>query len=317
MPEKPRLVVVGSTNTDLVVAVPRIPSPGETVLGGAMETLPGGKGANQAVAAARLGADVTFVARIGDDDFGRSARAGLLRDGIDTRFVGVTPGVASGVALIAVREETGENAIVVAPGANACLSPDDVDAAAAAFDRADAVVVSLEVPLEAVARAADAGHARRIPVILNPAPARRLPPDLLGKVSVLTPNETEAVQILGADPDGRDDEDPGRLGDINALATGLLGLGVDAAVVTLGARGAAIVTPDGVEFAPGVPVRAVDTVAAGDCFTAAVAVEFARGVSLRNAVRFANAAAALSVTRRGAQPSLPTRAEVEALLARS
>lgn len=300
---KPRIVVVGSTNTDLVVGVPRIPAPGETVLGGAMQTLPGGKGANQAVAAARLGGAVTFVARVGDDAFGENAIAGFQRDGIDTQFVLRTPGVASGVALIAVSEETGENAIVVSPGANAHLSPDDVDAAVSAWDAAQAVVISLEIPLETVQRAVEAGHARRVPVILNPAPARRLPPGLLGQVTLLTPNETEARQVLG------------RKDDFESLAelAELLDLGLDAAIVTLGANGSVTVTPDGIEHLPGLSVAAVDTTAAGDCFTGALAVEFASGRSLRDAVAFANAAAALSVTRRGAQPALPTRAEVEAL----
>ena len=300
----PRVVVVGSTNTDLVVSVPHIPAPGETVLGGAMETVAGGKGANQAVAAARLGGRVTFVARVGDDAFGRNAVAGFARENIDTRHVSVTPGVASGVALIAVREETGENAIVVAPGANAHLSPEDIDGAAPAFDQAEAVVVSLEIPQETVERAVEAAHARGLAVILNPAPARRLPPELLARVTVLTPNETEARQILGRSEDAD---------DVQTLAAELLTLGVGAAVITLGAAGALIATPDGIEHVPTRAVRAVDTTAAGDCFTGAVAVEFSGGRSLRDAVRFANAAAALSVTRPGAQPALPTRSEVEAV----
>lgn len=301
----PRIVVVGSTNTDLVVGVPRLPAPGETVLGGDLETLAGGKGANQAVAAARLGGAVAFVARVGDDAFGARARQGFAAEGIDTRFVTTTPGVPSGVALIAVREETGENLILVAPGANARLSPEDVDAAVAAFDAAQAVVVSLEIPLETVERAVEAGYARRIPVILNPAPARRLPPDLLERVAVLTPNETEARQLLGSS----------ETDDLADLPTRLLALGVDAVVITLGSSGALAATPDGIEHLPSITVQAVDTVAAGDCFTGALAVELASGRSLRDAVRFANAAAALSVTRRGAQSALPTRAEVERFIA--
>ena len=301
MSDRPRIVVVGSTNTDLVVSVPHIPAPGETVLGGAMQMVAGGKGANQAVAAARLGGEVTFVARVGDDAFGAKALSGFRRDDIDTTYVSVTPGIASGVALIPVSTVTGENAIVVAPGANACLSPEDVDAAAPAFDAAQAIVVSLEIPLETVARAVAAGHARRIPVILNPAPARRLPAQLLSQVSILTPNETETRQALGSESDGR---------EVMELAAELLGLGVDIAVITLGAGGALVVTPDGIDHIAAFPVRAVDTVGAGDCFTGALAVEFASGRSLRDAVRFANAAAALKVTRPGAQPGIPTRAEV-------
>jgi ribokinase len=300
MPSPPHIVVVGSTNTDLVVTVPHIPAPGETILGGALQTVAGGKGANQAVAAARLGARVTFIARVGDDSFGQSALEGFRREGIDTTYVGVTPGVASGVALIPVSEETGENAIVVAPGANAYLTEADVGAAATAFDSADAVVISLEVPLEAVSSAVEMGAARRIPVFLNPAPARSLPPDLLTRVTVLTPNETEAMQLLGTTASA----------DADTIATHLLDLGIDIAVMTIGAAGAVVATPDGVETVAGIRVRAIDTVAAGDCFTGALAVEFASGRSLRDAVAFANAAAALKVTRPGAQPGLPTRAEV-------
>lgn len=299
---RPLIVVVGSTNTDLVTRVPRIPAPGETVLGGDLEIVAGGKGANQAVACARLGGDVVFVARVGDDAFGKNALDGFRREGLNVSHVSVTPGAPSGVALISVSETTGENAIVVAPGANARLSPNDVDDAAGTFDNARALVVSLEVPLETVARAVEAGNARKIPVILNPAPARVLPPDLLAKVSVLTPNESEARLLCGRSDD---------FSSLDELAA-LLDLGVQTAVVTLGARGAALVTPDGIEHVPGLLVTAVDTVAAGDCFTGALVVEIARGRPLRDAARFACAAAALSVTRNGAQPGLPTRQEVEA-----
>lgn len=305
-----RIVVVGSANTDLVVGVPHIPAPGETVLGGALQTVPGGKGANQAVAAARLGAQVTFVARVGSDAYGTAAIEGFQREGMDASYVTRTPGVASGVALISVREDTGENAIVVAPGANGFLSPEDVEEAAAAFDAASAVVLSLEVPLETIARAAQMGRERRIPVILNPAPGRRLPPDLLAMVTVLTPNETEARQVLGEEGEQQRDD------DLHRIAGELLMAGVDTAVITLGAAGALLATPDGIEQVATYPVQAVDTVAAGDCFTGALSVEFASGRSLRDAVRFANAAAALSVTRRGAQPSMPTRDEVTEFRAR-
>ncbi len=302
MPNAPRIVVVGSTNTDLVATVPHLPFPGETVLGGALQTVAGGKGANQAVAAARLGGQVTFIARIGDDAFGTVSLEGFRRDGIDTRFVSVTPGIPSGVALISVNETTGENTIVVAPGANAYLSPEDVDAAAEAFDGADAIVLSLEVPLETITRAAAMGKERRIPVLLNPAPARTLSPELLANIDLLTPNETEAAFFAG---------ETGEKEDVEALAAQLMTLGIGAAVVTVGSAGALLATPDGIEHIPGIPVQAVDTVAAGDTFTGALAVEIAAGRSYRDAVRFANAAAALKVTRRGAQPGIPTRGEVE------
>jgi len=308
-PQAPRIVVVGSTNTDLVVSVAHIPAPGETVLGGTLQITPGGKGANQAVAAARLGGTVTFIARVGDDDFGRRSLAGFAEDEIDTAFVTMTPGVASGVALISVAETAGENSIVVAPGANARLSPADIDAAAAAFDAAAVVVLSLEVPLDTVIRAAELASARRVPIVLNPAPARALPARLLSMVTLLTPNETEARQIAGA---GRPNADV----DVETIGAELLATGVETAVITLGALGSLIVTPDGTEYASSVRVKAVDTVAAGDCFTGALAVEIAAGRSLRDAVRFASAAAAVKVTRHGAQAGIPHRADVEALLGR-
>jgi ribokinase len=282
---------------------PHIPGPGETVLGGAFSIVAGGKGANQAVAAARLGGKVTFIARVGDDTFGSQSVAGFKADGIDTTYVSVTPGVPSGVALIAVSETSGENSIVVAPGANALLSPEDIEAAEAAFDTAQAIVLSLEVPLETIQRAVTMGAARQIPVILNPAPARALPSRLLASISVLTPNETEARQIAGM---GAANEEA----NLETIAAELLHSGIDAAVITLGSAGSLIVTPDGLEQAPSFPVKAVDTVGAGDCFTGALAVELASGRSLRDAVRFASAAAALKVTRAGAQPGMPTRAEV-------
>ena len=304
----PRIVVVGSTNTDLVARVPRIPRPGETILSGAnLQTIGGGKGANQAVACARLGASVTFVARVGDDSFGQAARAALEREQISTEFLQSTPSVASGVALIAVDETTGQNAIVVVPGANAFLSPEDVEAAAPAFDTAQAIVISLEIPIKAAQKAAEMGAARKIPVILNPAPAQKLPDDLLVHTAILTPNETEAAQIAETDAP---------MDDMESLATHLLTTGVGAVVLTLGAVGCVLATPDGVEIVPAPPVRATDTTAAGDCFTGALASEIARGKSLRDAVVFGQYAAALSVTRSGAQNSLPTRTEVEAFLKR-
>lgn len=291
MNPRPCLVVVGSANTDLVVSVAQLPGPGQTVLGGALQTIPGGKGANQAVAAARLGGEVRFIARLGDDPYGALAREGFAREGLDTRFVLTTTGVASGVALIAVDEKTGENCIVVAPGANACLSAADIAAASAAFEGAAAVVVSLEIPDDAVTAAIEAGHARGIPVILNPAPARALPRALLQKVTVLTPNQSELAALGGSDA--------------------LLSSGVAVLVTTLGAEGARLERlGEAPQLFPAPRVLAVDTVAAGDCFTGALAVELARGATLPEAIHFACAAAALKVTRPGAQPGLPYRAEV-------
>ena len=288
---RPKIVVVGSSNTDLVVSVPQIPAPGQTVLGGALQTVAGGKGANQAVAAARLGGAVCFIARIGDDAYGTAARASFEHEGLDTRFVFTTPGVASGVALIAVDATTGENSIVVAPGANACLSATDIAAASAAFDEAKIIVISLEIPDEAVFAAVEAGFSRGIPVLLNPAPARALPPEILRKLSVLTPNQSECEQLGGS--------------------AALLASGVQMLITTLGAEGAQLeqlgASP---QRFPSPTVIAVDTVAAGDCFTGALAVELARGESLDRAIAFACAAAAVKVTRAGAQPGLPYREEI-------
>ncbi|WP_309707554.1 ribokinase [Armatimonas sp.] len=289
--KRPKIVVVGSSNTDLVVSVPQIPAPGQTVLGGALQTVAGGKGANQAVAAARLGGDVCLIARVGDDAYGTVARANFEHEGLDTRFVFVTAGVASGVALIAVDQTTGENSIVVAPGANACLRAADIAAASAAFEEAKMVVVSLEIPDEAVFAAVEAGFSRGIPVLLNPAPARALPREILEKLTILTPNQTECEQLGGSE----------------ALLAG----GVKTLITTLGASGVHLEQlGKSPQRFPAPSVIPVDTVAAGDCFTGALAVELARGEPLDRAIGFACAAAAVKVTRPGAQSGLPYRGQV-------
>jgi ribokinase len=289
-----RIVVVGSSNTDLVVGVPHIPAPGETVLGGDLQTVAGGKGANQAVACARLGGAVTFICRLGDDAYGERARVGFIAEGIDTRFVFTTPNTPSGVALIAV-SASGENAIVVAPGANVHLSKTDIHAAEAAFVGADMVVISLEIPDDAVRASIEIAHRNNIPILLNPAPARLLPADLLFKITWLTPNETEA--------------------DFYGGPESLLNSGVATVVLTQGANGCTVFAEAGTPIHyPAFSVTPIDTVAAGDCFTGALAVELARKQPLSDAIRFASAAASLKVTRHGAQPGLPIRAEVEAFL---
>ena len=300
-----RVLVAGSANTDMVVRVPRIPRPGETVLGGAFAMAAGGKGANQAVAAARAGARVTFVARVGDDLFGRQALEGFAGDGIETRFVRATPGAATGIALITV-DERGENSISVASGANALLAAGDIEAAAEAFGAADIVLLQLESPLGTVEAAARAAKERGVPVVLNPAPARELGDALLSLVSVLTPNEHEAELLTGV---AVRDEAGAR-----EAARRLRARGPATVVVTLGERG---VYASSEAFEGGVPafrVDPVDTTAAGDVFNGALAVALAEKRPLPDALRFAQAAAAVSVTRPGAQPSAPTRAEIEALL---
>lgn len=289
-----RIIVVGSTNTDLVVNVPRFPAPGETVLGSDLRQVAGGKGANQAVAAARLGGDVAFIARVGDDDHGRQTLLNLQQEGIDSTHVQVTPGVASGVALISIQPETGENSIVVAPGANACLTPADVLAAERLFSQGSVVVVSLEIPPPTVYAAIELGKRHGCIVILNPAPAQVQQNPLLAMVDVITPNEQEATILGGTEK--------------------LLAAGVDRVVTTLGARGARIDSRDSTLQIEAPQCTAVDTVGAGDCFTGALAVELARDTEFIEAVRFAVAAASLKVTRHGAQSGMPRRDEVLAFM---
>ena len=297
-----RIVVVGSSNTDMVVRAPRLPRPGETILGGAFALLPGGKGANQAVAAARLGGDVTLIARVGKDVFGDNAVRGLEAEGIDTRHVARDPDFPTGVALIGVEETTGENSILVAPGANGALNMADVDRAAAVLQGADVVVCQMEVRLDVVIGVLELAHRAGVTTILNPAPATPLPEYAWPYVSVLTPNETEASLLV----DGDDSMTPTQQADA------LRGKGVVSVVMTLGARGAQVVSEAESALVPSfAPDRTVDATAAGDCFTGALAVALAEGRSLRQATMFANAAASLCVEKAGAQPSLPTRAAVD------
>jgi ribokinase len=300
-----KIVVVGSSNTDMIVKLPHLPKPGETVSGGAFSTAAGGKGANQAVAAARAGAEVALVARVGEDSFGEEAVAGFVADGIDVRHVTRNSAAPSGVALIFV-DERGENCIAVAPGANATLTPDDVEAAQDLITGADVVVMQLETPNESVERAAALAREHGVRVILNPAPARPLSDEVLGNVSILTPNESEAELLTGI-----------QVGDdasAEAAAQALVARGVDTVILTLGSRGAYVFESGAGELVPGFEVQAVDTTAAGDVFNGSLAVGLSEGKPLADAVRFANAAAALSVTKLGAQPSAPTRSEIEAFL---
>jgi ribokinase len=264
--------------------------------------VPGGKGANQAVAAARLGAHVCFVTRLGDDLFGRRSLENFQREGLDTRLVTLTPHTASGVALITV-DDVGNNAIVVAPGANAKLSPQDVHKAEAEIRSAGAVVAQLEVPIIAVQCAAELANDAGVPFILNPAPAQKLCPALLARVAVLTPNETEAQILTGVEV----------VDDASAreAAERLLATGVKAVILTMGVKGFLLAADGAMEFVPALNVRAIDTTAAGDAFTGSLAVTLAQGWTLREAALFANRVAALCVTRLGAQQSMPTRREVE------
>ena len=297
------VTVVGSLNMDLVVKAPRLPAVGETVTKGTFGTFPGGKGANQAVAAARLGARVRMVGAIGRDAFGSQLRDGLRRDGVDVSHVIEIEDAPSGVALITVGPQ-GQNTIVVAPGANWRMTTAHVDAAADLIARSQILLIQLEIPIETVTRAAEIASSAKVRVVLDPAPAPEspLPDRLIRLVDVINPNEVEAKVLTGtnvADERGARD-----------AAERLLAMGCRSAVIKLGARGAFVADGDTRAAVPGIHVDAVDTTAAGDAFAGALAVALGEGRPIMEAVRFANVAGAISVTRMGAQPSMPRRAEV-------
>jgi len=299
--KKPKIAVVGSVNVDMVVKSERIPAPGETVTGGQFVMAAGGKGANQAVAAARLGAEVVLIAKVGQDMFGQQSIDNYKREGIDTSYVMRDPQNATGVALIMV-DRNGENSISVASGANHALTAAEIDAAAEAIRAADVLMLQLEVPLECVQRAAQLAAEAEVPVILNPAPAVPLPDELLGKISYLTPNESEASLLTGITVT---DESSAR-----AAARQLLARGVRCVIITLGAKGALVIDYRRDVLVPAYKVEAKDTTAAGDAFNGGLACALARGMALEDAVREANLVGAFSVTRLGAQPSLPTAEEL-------
>jgi len=298
------IVVVGSLNMDFVALVERPPLPGETVPGTGFRTIPGGKGANQACAAGRLGGRTRMAGRVGHDVFGTQLRDSLAAAGVDVTAVRTADSEPTGVALIFV-DARGQNQIVIASGANACVTPAD---ARAALDRTSDgyLLLQLETPLETVTAAAIDARQRGMTVILDPAPARPLPQALLQSVDIVTPNETEALALLGR-PSA-----PVSLEDAPAIARAIRGLGVATAVLKLGANGAFLSTAVGERHFPAPPVTVVDTTAAGDTFNGALAVALAEGRSIDDAISFANVAAALKVTRFGAQTSIPTRAEVDA-----
>lgn len=302
---KPSVLVVGSSNTDMIIKVNRLPRSGETVLGGEFVSAAGGKGANQAVGAARAGGSVTFVGRTGADMFGAKAIAGLAADGIDVDFVVRDPVSPSGVALIYVNGE-GENSIAVASGANGNLAAADVLKAKSAFQSARVVLAQLEIPLKAVEAAVGLAYSAGVRLILNPAPARPLPARLLKRVFLLTPNESESELLTGVTVNNE--------ASAAAAAEKLLSRGVQNVIVTLGARGAFVAGPAVRQFVPAHRVKAVDATAAGDIFNGAVAVALAEGQSMLDAARFGTAAAAISVTRMGAQPSAPWRHEIDQML---
>ncbi len=306
MEDAARVLVVGSINMDMVVRSPHMPAPGETVLGDGFVTSPGGKGANQAVAAARLGARCRMIGRVGEDPFGQALLEGLRDEGIDCANVMTTAGEPSGVAMIVV-DSRGENSIVVASGANDRLTPDDVFSRAEAFGGIDVVVLQLELPLPTVRAAIDLARRNNCKVILDPAPMPKCLAPSICEVDVITPNVTEAEMLTGT----KTGEEKA---DMN-IAMDLIARGAKAAVLKLGSRGSMVVTADGhMARVWAYNVDIVDTTAAGDAYTAALAVCVAECRPLVEAARFANAAGALACTRLGAQSAMPTRQEVRMLM---
>jgi len=304
-----KIVVVGSSNTDLIIKVPEIPRPGETLLGGEFMTFPGGKGANQAVAAARAGGDVIFIAAVGDDPYGEEALKGYRLDQINTENIKICKGVPSGIAMITISEK-GENAITVASGANALLSPADLEELDEVFHEADYMLIQLETPLETVQKAVELCNKLKTRVILNPAPAAELSNKILKKVSIITPNETEAESLTGVIVS--DELSAAEAAEV------LHDLGIETVIITMGASGAYLSdrATSTRSMVPGFSVQAVDTTAAGDVFNGQLAVSLAEGRELEKAIVEAHAAAALSVQKLGAQSSIPRREETNYFLNR-
>ncbi|MBV8514316.1 MAG: ribokinase, partial [Acidobacteria bacterium] len=297
-------VVVGSINLDLVASSRRIPLPGETVSGNTFNTFPGGKGANQAVAAGRLGARVNMIGRLGNDTFGTQLRASLEAAGVDTKAVEVVP-TSSGTALITTAED-GQNAIVVVPGANGELSPRELEKHLTLIREAGIILAQLEIPLETIELLAIIARRENIPLVLDPAPARALPASLLSGVHWLTPNETETMTLLQRNAAEL------RHDDVEAAAQQLLEQGCRNVLLKLGERGCYVALGNGERtLVPAYRVKAIDTTAAGDAFNGAFAAALLRGSDPVASAKYAAAVAAISVTRHGAQPSMPTAAEVE------
>jgi ribokinase len=298
------IVVVGSINTDLVVTAGRLPGRGETITGGSFRTYQGGKGANQAVAAARLGYPVKMIGKVGRDDFGRESLAGLRGNGVEVADVEIQEG-ESGVAVITVGAQ-GENSIVVVPGANAAVTPEFVESKRGVLRNAGMVLAQLEIPVETIVRLAEICEEEGVPLMLDPAPARELPKGLLRRCAWVTPNETEAMSYI-REPQTKEPR---------AVAEELLSQGMEGVVLKRGEKGTYIALRDGSRYAvPAFAVNAVDSVAAGDTFNGAFAVGLLSGRDLIESARYASAAAAISVTRAGAQASMPRASEVDEFLA--
>ena len=297
-----KILVIGSSNTDMVIKTRKLPVPGETILGGTFLMNPGGKGANQAVAAARLGGKVRFITKRGNDLFGNQAVGLLMREGIDTQFIVKDPVLPSGVALITV-DAGGENSIVVAPGSNGNLQKEDIPGGIFESDKTEILLLQLEIPMDTVEYSAVAASEHNIKVILNPAPAGQLSENLLKHTWLITPNETEAEIISGVAITD--------LPSAEKAATLIQEMGVKNVIITLGETGAYLKSQDFNGLIPGIKVTPVDTTAAGDVFNGALAVAIAEGKVLKEAVSFANKAASIAVTRMGAQASAPYRNEIQ------
>ena len=301
MSTTPRILVIGSANVDLVATVPRSPKPGETITGTSFTTVAGGKGANQAVAAARLGAKTYFAGCVGADTFGELQRITLSSDGIDLTYLKAHPTAPTGTALIIVAE-TGQNSIVVVPSANSGILPEDIERMESLFREVDAVLLQLEIPMETVEAALIMAERTNTLSILDAGPAQRVPGTLLQRVSIVSPNESEAEAITGSS-----------MASARQTAEHLREMGAREVVLKLGANGSFYLNSNESFHVPAFPVTAVDTTAAGDAFTAALACAWNMRTP-REALRFANAAGALAATTLGAQPSMPTRTAVEAFL---
>lgn len=300
-----KIIVIGSSNTDMIIQLNKLPVPGETIIGGKFSTAAGGKGANQAVATARAGGNVTFISRIGNDVFGEAAVQGFIKDGINIEYITKDAAEPSGVALIFIGEN-GENSIGVASGANAQLLPDVLSSLISLISENDLVLMQLEIPLETVEFVAKIAEEQKAKIILNPAPAQQLNDSLLKKISVITPNETEAEILTGIPVKNKEDAEK--------AAKFLRAKGIEAVIITLGSKGAFLSCREYEGVIPSYKVKPVDTTAAGDVFNGAFTVALAEGMKIKDAVKFGNAAAALSVTKLGAQPSAPYRNEIDSMI---
>ncbi len=304
----PKVTVVGSANVDLVIRAERMPNKGETLIGEAFDIFTGGKGFNQATAAARLGAEVTFIGRIGEDAFGEMLRSAMESEQIDTRYVKIDADNGTGIATIVV-EPDGDNSIIVVPRANMCITPTDIDAAGDSIANADVLLLQLETPIDASQRAAEIARQNGTIVLLDPAPARQLPVDLLKKIDILTPNASEATVLSGQEV-----STPDSITTAKTMQKQINQDGLSSVVLTLGEQGVLLCAPTETEHIPAIPVDVIDTTGAGDAFSGALATALANGNNITESVRYATAAGAAACTVLGATPSMPTQEKLKAIL---